>query len=120
MVPVVMLIICRFVFGVTAFLPLMTSGVAVLVKEQVVHPSKGHNPPILSFIESSKQHILQLWTAVRQPDIFYPTLFIFLWQATPHSDTAMFFFTYAQFSLLYCLVYVFYLFYYFMPPILMS
>lgn len=85
----------RFVFGVTSFLPLMTSAVAVLVKEQAVFPSRGHNAMISTsgFIESSKQKLLQLWTAVRQPEIFFPTLFIFLWQATPHSESAMFFFT---------------------------
>ncbi|XP_020256089.1 folate-biopterin transporter 1, chloroplastic [Asparagus officinalis] len=85
----------RFVFGVTALLPLMTSAVAVLVKEQAVLPSRVHNLTISSssFIESTKQHIMQLWVAVRQPDIFFPTLFIFLWQATPHSESAMFYFT---------------------------
>ncbi|XP_068635040.1 folate-biopterin transporter 1, chloroplastic [Aristolochia californica] len=83
----------RFVFGVTAFLPLLTSAVAVLVKEQSV--SMGRNLSLSSpgFIESSKQNILQLWDAVRQPNIFLPTLFIFLWQATPQSDSAMFYFT---------------------------
>jgi hypothetical protein len=29
---------------------------------------------------------------VKEPNIFLPTAFIFLWQATPTSDTAMFFF----------------------------
>nr|CAD1819772.1 unnamed protein product [Ananas comosus var. bracteatus] len=84
----------RFVFGVTAFLPLMTSAVAVLVNEQPV-PSSGYTPLISGsgFIESSRQHITQLWAAVRQRDIFLPTLFMFLWQATPQSDSAMFFFT---------------------------
>ncbi|WOL08913.1 folate-biopterin transporter 1, chloroplastic-like isoform X1 [Canna indica] len=81
----------RFVFGVTAFLPLMTSAVALLVKE---HSTRGHNSSNanLSFLQNSKQSILQLWTAIKQPDIFLPTLFIFLWQATPHSESAMFFF----------------------------
>ncbi|XP_044487380.1 folate-biopterin transporter 1, chloroplastic-like isoform X1 [Mangifera indica] len=81
----------RFVFGVTALLPLITSGVAILVKEQRV----GQNFPLggPGFLESSKQNIIQLWGAVRQPNVFLPTLFIFLWQATPHSDSAMFYFT---------------------------
>ncbi|KAG1348259.1 Folate-biopterin transporter 1, chloroplastic [Cocos nucifera] len=85
----------RFVFGVTAFLPLMTSAVAVLVNEQSVPSSRGHNPLVSgsNFIENSKQNIMQLWAAVRQRDILLPTLFIFLWQATPQSDSAMFFFT---------------------------
>ncbi|KAK9287581.1 hypothetical protein L1049_016016 [Liquidambar formosana] len=89
----------RFVFGVTALLPLMTSAVAVLVKEQpVVVPVRGPNIPLVGpgFYESSKQNIILLWEAVRLPNVFLPTLFIFLWQATPQSDSAMFFFTYVQ------------------------
>ncbi|XP_051177776.1 folate-biopterin transporter 1, chloroplastic [Lolium perenne] len=83
----------RFVFGVTAFLPLMTSAVAVLVNEHRLPSSKRS----ISFsgsglIESSRQQIMQIWTAVKQPNIFLPTLFIFLWQATPQSDSAMFYF----------------------------
>ncbi|KAK8458988.1 hypothetical protein SEVIR_2G052200v4 [Setaria viridis] len=83
----------RFVFGVTAFLPLMTSAVAVLVNEHRM--PFGERTILLSgsgFVESSKQHVRQLWTSVKQPSIFLPTLFIFLWQATPQSDSAMFFF----------------------------
>ncbi|KAJ9154292.1 hypothetical protein P3X46_027645 [Hevea brasiliensis] len=86
----------RFVFGVTALLPLITSAVAVLVKEQrVLGPARGQNLALndLGFLESSKQHIILLWDAVKQPNVFLPTLFIFLWQATPQSDSAMFYFT---------------------------
>ncbi|XP_021895838.1 folate-biopterin transporter 1, chloroplastic [Carica papaya] len=86
----------RFVFGVTALLPLITSAVAVLVKEQrVVNSARGPNIPWAnrSFLENSKEHVIQLWSAVKQPTVFLPTLFIFLWQATPHSDSAMFYFT---------------------------
>uniref|UniRef100_A0ACD5XD47 Uncharacterized protein n=1 Tax=Avena sativa TaxID=4498 RepID=A0ACD5XD47_AVESA len=83
----------RFVFGVTAFLPLMTSAVAVLVNE---HRLPSRERPISfsgsGLIESSRQQIRQIWTAVKQPNIFLPTLFIFLWQATPQSDSAMFYF----------------------------
>uniref|UniRef100_A0A1D1ZCQ7 General alpha-glucoside permease n=1 Tax=Anthurium amnicola TaxID=1678845 RepID=A0A1D1ZCQ7_9ARAE len=82
----------RFVFAVTACLPLMTSAVAVLVKEQHISSAKAPTFPI-SFLESSRQNVLQLWNAIKQPNILLPTLFIFLWQATPQSDFAMFFFT---------------------------
>ncbi|XP_022762083.1 folate-biopterin transporter 1, chloroplastic-like [Durio zibethinus] len=86
----------RFVFGVTSLLPLITSVVAVLVKEQpVLGPARVQsillgNP---SFLESSRESIIQLWNAVRQSNVFLPTVFIFLWQATPQSDSAMFYFT---------------------------
>ncbi|KAG6597436.1 folate-biopterin transporter 1, chloroplastic-like [Cucurbita moschata] len=82
----------RFVFGVTALLPLITSLVAVLVKEQ---PVRGINRPSANyaFLRSSRKHVVELWGAVSQRNVFLPTLFIFLWQATPQSDSAMFFFT---------------------------
>ncbi|XVE65986.1 hypothetical protein DITRI_Ditri08aG0044900 [Diplodiscus trichospermus] len=86
----------RFVFGVTALLPLITSAVAVLVKEQpVLGPAKVQNVLLgnPSFLESSRASIIQLWNAFRQPNVFLPTVFIFLWQATPQSDSAMFYFT---------------------------
>lgn len=86
----------RFVFGVTAFMPLMTSAVSVLVREQPFSSSitgPESNRSTTGVFESAKRHILQLWGTVRQPNIFLPTLFIFLWQATPQSETAMFFFT---------------------------
>ncbi|XP_042398528.1 folate-biopterin transporter 1, chloroplastic-like isoform X1 [Zingiber officinale] len=84
----------RFVFGVTAFLPLMTSAVALLVKEHSLAAATAHSLSSSNsgFLQSSKQGVLQLWAAIKQPDIFLPTLFMFLWQATPHSESAMFFF----------------------------
>ncbi|OIW12483.1 hypothetical protein TanjilG_04647 [Lupinus angustifolius] len=85
----------RFVFGVTALLPLITSAVAVLVKEKpMLGIARGRNLPFATpeFWESSKQNIIQLWGTVGQPSVFLPTLFIFLWQATPQSDSAMFYF----------------------------
>ncbi|VFQ65264.1 unnamed protein product [Cuscuta campestris] len=85
----------RFVFGVTALLPLITSAVSVLVKEQPVRGlPRGQNLSLdVSFFESSKKNIIQLWGAVKEPNVFLPTIFIFLWQATPQSDSAMFYFT---------------------------
>lgn len=86
----------RFVFGITALLPLITSVVAVLVTEQPMFgTARGQNLLFAGpdFLESSKQSIIQLWGSVRQPNVFLPTVFIFLWQATPQSDSAMFYFT---------------------------
>lgn len=88
---------CRFVFGITALLPLLTSAVAVLVKEQPVIASAWRQNNSLAdpgFLDTFKTSIVELWNAVRQRSVFLPTLFIFLWQATPHSDSAMFYFTY--------------------------
>lgn len=88
----------RFVFGLTALLPLITSAVAVLVKEQPVVGSVRalkQNLPLANagFVEKSKDDIIKLWGAVKQRNVLLPTLFIFLWQATPQSDSAMFYFT---------------------------
>ncbi|KAL6191203.1 hypothetical protein ACLB2K_037594 [Fragaria x ananassa] len=86
----------RFVFGVTALLPLMTSAVALLVNEQpILGLAKGSNFPLAghNIVQSWKQSAIQLWGAVKHPNVFFPTLFIFFWQATPHSESAMFYFT---------------------------
>ncbi|KAG6394900.1 hypothetical protein SASPL_145491 [Salvia splendens] len=87
----------RFVFGLTALLPLITSAVAVLVREEpVLGPARVLNFSLdrSNFLESSRNTITQVWVAVKQPKVLLPTLFIFLWQATPQSDFAMFYFTY--------------------------
>lgn len=87
----------RFVFGVTALLPLITSAVAVLVEEQrKLEPvwDSTHSTGGLKLQETFNQSVVQLWGAVKQPNVYYPTLFVFLWQATPQSDSAMFYFTY--------------------------
>ncbi|KAL2652248.1 hypothetical protein R1flu_020376 [Riccia fluitans] len=90
----------RFVFGVTAVLPLITSAVAVLVREERmslsgirVSDKPAAESPELSFLAHAKSQLCSLWEAVKEPSIFLPTLFIFLWQATPMSDTAMLYFT---------------------------
>ncbi|GER31063.1 major facilitator superfamily protein [Striga asiatica] len=85
----------RFVFGLTALLPLITSAVAVLVKEQPLHDSTKKLNTLsdsAGLLGCSKYSLIQLWDAVKQPNVFLPTLFIFLWQATPQSDHAMFYF----------------------------
>ncbi|MFQ3613963.1 MAG: folate/biopterin family MFS transporter, partial [Cyanobacteriota bacterium] len=39
-----------------------------------------------------QQQVGEVWRAVRQPSIFLPVLFVFVWQATPSSDVAFFYF----------------------------
>eukprot|EP00249_Psilotum_nudum_P020132 c27576_g3_i2 orf=322-2052(+) len=93
----------RFVFGVTALLPLMTSAVAGLVGEESVtfhsiicqnddKEVKDLSMAKSSFLDSGKLQLFYLWQTVKEPAILFPTMFIFLWQATPTSDSAMFFF----------------------------
>jgi len=38
-----------------------------------------------------KEQSLALWGAVNQRGILLPAIFVFLWQATPTADTAMFY-----------------------------
>ncbi|CAI5979638.1 unnamed protein product [Closterium sp. NIES-64] len=114
----------RFVFAVTAVLPLITSiaGIFTLghmsqservgegrvgmggldggrdigeaVKERGGGGSRGSTDGgAVGMAMDVRAQALYLWATIRQPSILMPTLFIFLWQITPSSDTAMFFFT---------------------------
>ncbi|CAK9206025.1 unnamed protein product [Sphagnum troendelagicum] len=96
----------RFVFGVTALFPLITSGVAGLVDEEpwsprsrrisLLHPAESADPDetrgLISFLKTSKIQLDSLWETIKEPNILMPTIFLFLFQATPTSEKAMFFF----------------------------
>ena len=86
-------------FCVTALLPLLTSAAAVLVKEQcVLGSTSGVNLALTSsgFQERSQHHMIQLWNAAKQPNVFFPPFLIFLWQATRRSDSAKFYFMHVR------------------------
>lgn len=75
----------RMVFAITASFPLLITLVAGLISEEpIAHRSTW---AVL------QTQVGQLWGAVRQRPIWMPSLFIFLWQATPSADAAFFFFT---------------------------
>jgi folate/biopterin transporter len=79
------------VFAVTASFPLIVSAVAWLIAEEKIRKSSHFNrekQPELSI----KSQIKQLWQALSQKAIWLPTLFLFIWQATPTSESAFFFF----------------------------
>ena len=94
----------REVFGITSFLPLAVGGMSFLIEEEPVNSGSDEyeeienpfpydgvvnaNDPILSIQEQASS----LWAALRQPSIYKPILFIFLWQATPTSEGAMLYF----------------------------
>jgi len=72
-------------FAITATFPLLVSMVAGLINETpVTSPSEWA-------IVKDQMH--SLWGAVRQKSIWLPTLFLFLWQATPTAESAFFYFT---------------------------
>ncbi|KAF8060466.1 folate-biopterin transporter 1 [Scenedesmus sp. PABB004] len=104
------------VFGLTAVFPLIVSAAALLIDEQRVtaDPSPPPSPPGSPATASAAgagggarglaasaaralgpRVVAQgaaLWGAVRQRRILLPTVFVFLWQATPSADSAMFYF----------------------------
>ncbi|KAG2430376.1 hypothetical protein HYH02_013738 [Chlamydomonas schloesseri] len=114
---------CRFVFGLTAFFPLVVCASALLIEEKpfdaaaaaaagavpagaVPALAPGSSSPAGSDSHSHPGHPgsgstiqqrlysqgLALWRAVSRRDILLPATFVFLWQATPSADSAMFFY----------------------------
>ena len=74
----------QVVFGLTALLPLLIALAAWVIVDQPVACSFGWDP--------LRQQVGQVWRALRQPSILLPVLFVFLWQATPSADVALFYF----------------------------
>ncbi len=79
----------QVVFAIVASFPLLVAAMAWFIVEEPVsaqlaapHDAEPDEPGQLR----------RLWQAVRQPSIWLPTAFVFLWQATPSSDSALFFF----------------------------
>lgn len=73
------------VFLITATFPLIVSAVAWLIDEEKV--TIGIN------FDNVKQQIKQVKKAVTKKSILLPTAFLFIWQATPNSESAFFFFS---------------------------
>ncbi|KYC43570.1 folate-biopterin transporter [Scytonema hofmannii PCC 7110] len=81
----------RTVFWITATFPLIVSAVAWLIAESPIAKDVNNSEPT-NFV-NIKHQIGQLRQAITQKAIWLPTLFLFLWQATPTADSAFFFFT---------------------------
>ena len=81
----------RTVFWITATFPLIVCGVAWLIAESPVE----HNPEDdrNSNFEDVKQQIKLLRQAITKKVIWLPAAFLFIWLATPSSESAFFFFT---------------------------
>ena len=78
----------REVFGIASFLPLLVALMSLSIEEKPINKQEMSTDSI----ESTKQQLSALWEALRQPSIYKPVLFIFLWQATPTSEGAMLYF----------------------------
>lgn len=77
----------KTIFAMTAVFPLVFCTMAWLIAEQPLPPAKQEQA-----LTNIQKQIQQLWQAIRQKRILLPTLFIFIWQSTPTSDSAIFFF----------------------------
>ena len=75
----------RAIFLITASFPLLVSVTALLI----------HDPKVQSTLSgtAARLHFGQIKTAFSQKQIWLPVAFVFLWQSTPSSDSAFFFFT---------------------------
>lgn len=74
------------VFKITAFLPLLVAASALLIKEK---PLNREGSTVSDVVTGQ---VKSLWEAVRKKSVWLPALFMFLWQATPTSDSAFFYF----------------------------
>ena len=73
------------IFLITASFPLIVSATAWLISEEKTDKTTD--------FATVKDQVKQLRQAVTQKTIWLPTAFLFLWQSTPSSDSAFFFFT---------------------------
>ena len=76
----------RIVFLITALFPLIISSVAWLIPEKPIN--KDHKKS-----NNTKDQLLKIRQAITQKTIWLPTLFIFIWHATPKTESAFFYFT---------------------------
>jgi folate/biopterin transporter len=72
------------VFAITASFPLIVSAVAWLIAEEPIIERAG--------FAMVRNQLQQLQEAISQKSIWLPTTFLFLWQATPTSESAFFYF----------------------------
>jgi folate/biopterin transporter len=74
----------QVVFGLTALLPMLIALAAWVIEDQPVASALGW--------DLLQQQVARVWQALRQPSVFLPLLFVFVWQATPSADVALFYF----------------------------
>mmetsp|Transcript_1504 Transcript_1504/g.3248 ORF Transcript_1504/g.3248 Transcript_1504/m.3248 type:complete len:592 (-) Transcript_1504:311-2086(-) len=86
----------RDVFSITAVLPLLVAGIALLIDEEpTAGPARDGAPAPGEDRDAPTKFTQQtdaLWSAIKEPTVWKPALFMFLWQATPSSGGAFFYF----------------------------
>lgn len=75
----------RSIFLITASFPLLVLITATLIEDARVQMPQDFG--------AAKAQLQKIRVAISQKAIWLPVLFVFLWQATPSSDSAFFFFT---------------------------
>jgi len=86
------------VFLITSIFPLLTACSALLIDEKPLSSGNNNNNTnngvsITDFMSSVSVQVSDLWTTISRKSLYLPVLFIFLWQATPSAESAMFYFT---------------------------
>ncbi|KAJ1404298.1 folate-biopterin transporter, partial [Ochromonadaceae sp. CCMP2298] len=79
----------KTVFLFTSLFPLLTAGASLLIDEQKTEGAVSFN----DFKGSVGVQLSELLRTFRNPAIYLPVLFVFLWQATPSADSALFYFS---------------------------
>jgi folate/biopterin transporter len=98
------------VFALTAILPLVVASIGFLIDEEPVSKKTKTTNGVLTTMAANanandgdiaqqedslldiKGQISSLWEAIKQPQIYKPAAFIFLWQSTPTCEGATLFF----------------------------
>lgn len=98
----------QFVFQITAVLPIIVALIAFQIQEEkdeplpqsIVQEQVDDSSSLVavspddsqSQIDSIKQQLSSLKTAIQNPQVWKPALFLFLWQSTPTGEGAMLYF----------------------------
>ncbi|MDB9537203.1 folate/biopterin family MFS transporter [Dolichospermum planctonicum CS-1226] len=78
----------RTVFLITALFPIITSFVAWLITEKPLNKDDQK-----SNYDDIKYQLVQIRQAITKKAVLLPTVFIFVWHATPNAESAFFYFT---------------------------
>ena len=79
------------VFLLTSVLPMIVALIAFFVDDAKLKHHEENGNSISENVNLSQQ-LQTLWSAVKEPSVWKPTLFLFLWQSTPTSEGAFFYF----------------------------
>jgi len=92
------------IFSLTAILPFVVATIGFLIDEEPISKTKAvetesngamtttGNDAQEDPFKDIKLQMSSLWEAIKQPEIYKPAAFIFLWRSTPTTDGAMLFF----------------------------